>query len=122
MPHHWIALGQAGRLFRLARAEHCREALFIGTLLRPPLWQIRLDWQTLRLMPRIARLFRGGDDRLLSGVASLFEEGGLRVIGLDDVAPEILAPQGVLGRYRPAAARQRGYCPCAESDRGTGAV
>jgi UDP-2,3-diacylglucosamine hydrolase len=100
--HHWIALGQAGRLFRLARAEHCREALFIGTLLRPPLWQIRLDWQTLRLMPRIARLFRGGDDRLLSGMANLFEEGGLRVIGLDDVAPEILAPQGVFGRYRPA--------------------
>ena len=62
--HHWIAIGQAGRLFRLARAEHCREALFIGTLLRPPLWQIRLDWQTLRLMPRVARFFRGGDDRL----------------------------------------------------------
>ncbi len=99
--HHWIAIGQAGRLFRLARAEHCREALFIGTLLRPPLWQIRLDWQTVRLMPRIARLLRGGDDRLLSGVASLFEEGGLRIVGLDDVAPEILVPEGVLGRYRP---------------------
>ena len=99
--HHWIAIGQAGRLFRLARAEHCREALFIGTLLRPPLWQIRLDWQTLRLMPRVARFFRGGDDRLLSGVASLLEEGGLRIIGLDDVAPEILVPHGVLGHYQP---------------------
>ena len=81
--HHWIAIGQVGRLFRLAHAENCREALFIGTLLRPPLTQIRLDWQTLRLMPRIARFFRGGDDRLLSGVASLFEEGGLRIIGLE---------------------------------------
>ena len=100
--HHWIALGQVGRLFRLARAEHCREALFIGTLLRPPLSQIRLDWQTLRLMPRIARYFRGGDDRLLSGIASLFEEGGLRIVGLGEVAPEILVPQGVLGRYEPS--------------------
>ncbi len=102
-PHHWIAIGQAGRLFRLARAEHCREALFIGTLLRPPLSQIRLDWQTLRLMPRVVRFFRGGDDRLLSGVASLFEEGGLRIIGLREVAPEILVPEGVLGRYQPSA-------------------
>jgi len=101
--HHWIAIGQVGRLFRLARAEHCREALFIGTLLRPPLWSIRLDWQTLRLMPRVARFFRGGDDRLLSGVASLFEEGGMRIIGLDEVAPEILVPEGVLGRYQPTA-------------------
>ena len=63
--HHWIAIGQAGRFFRLARAEQCRDVLFIGTLLRPPLTQLRLDWQTIRLMPRIARSFRGGDDRLL---------------------------------------------------------
>ncbi len=100
--HHWIAIGQAGRLFRLARAEHCREALFIGTLLRPSLSQVRLDWQTLRLMPRIIRFFRGGDDRLLSGVASVLEEGGLHVIGLHEVAPEILVPEGVLGRYQPS--------------------
>ena len=36
--HHWIAIGQAGRFFRLARAEGCREVLFIGTLLRPPIY------------------------------------------------------------------------------------
>jgi UDP-2,3-diacylglucosamine hydrolase len=102
-PHHWIALGQAGRLFRLAHAEHCREALLIGTLLRPPLTQIRFDWQTLRLLPRVLPFFRGGDDRLLSGVASLFEERGLRIIGLHDVAPEVLVPRGVLGHFQPAA-------------------
>jgi len=99
--HHWIAIGQVGRLFRLARAEQCREALLIGTLLRPSLSQIRLDWQTLRLMPRIARSFRGGDDKLLSGIAGLVEEGGLHIIGLGDVAPEILVPKGVLGRQQP---------------------
>lgn len=100
--HHWIAIGQAGRFFRLARAEHCREVLFIGTLLRPALTQIRLDWQTIRLLPRAIRFFRGGDDRLLSGVASVAEAGGLRVIGVQDVAPEILVPQGVLGRCQPS--------------------
>src|ERR1700722_2130385 len=56
-PHLWIAIGQAGRLFRLARAEHCREGVFIGTLLRPALTQIRLEWQNIRLMPRIRRDF-----------------------------------------------------------------
>jgi len=100
--HHWIALGQAGRLIRLANAEHCREAVFIGTVLRPPLAKIRLDWRTLRALPRIARFFSGGDDRLLSRVANLFEEGGLRIIGLHEVAPEIFVPAGVLGGYRPS--------------------
>jgi DUF1009 family protein len=101
--HHWIAVGQVGRFFRLAQAEHCRDVLFIGALLRPPLTQLRLDWQTIRLMPRIVGYFRGGDDRLLSGVASVAESGGLRVIGLHDVAPEIFVPEGVLGRCQPSA-------------------
>src|ERR1700733_9010494 len=97
--HHWIAIGQAGRFFRLTRSEHCRDVLFIGTLLRPPLTQIRLDWRSIRLMPRVVRFFRGGDDRLLSGLARMMEEeGGLRIVGIKDAAPEIIVPSGVLGR------------------------
>jgi UDP-2,3-diacylglucosamine hydrolase len=99
--HHWIAIGQAGRFFRLARTEHCRDVLFIGTVLRPPLSALRLDWQTIKLMPRVMRFFRGGDDKLLSGVAGVAETGGLRVVGVKDVAPEIFVPQGVLGRHAP---------------------
>jgi UDP-2,3-diacylglucosamine hydrolase len=100
--HHWVVLGQIGRFFRIAHAESCREAVFIGTLLRPPLREIRLDWQSIRLLPRLFRMFRGGDDRLLSGIASLLAEGGLRVIGLEEVAPDIIVPDGVLGRYQPS--------------------
>jgi len=100
--HYWIAIGQAGRFFRLAKAENCREVLFIGTLLRPPITQLRLDWQTIRLMPRVIRAFRGGDDKLLSGIASLAESGGLRVVGVKDVAPEVFVPEGVLSRRQPS--------------------
>jgi len=101
--HDWVALGQAGRLVRVINAHHCREAVFIGTVLRPPLSQIRLDWQTLRLLPRLARLFRGGDDRLLSGIAGLLEEAGLRIVGLQEIAPEVFVPAGVLAGYQPSA-------------------
>jgi UDP-2,3-diacylglucosamine hydrolase len=100
--HHWIALGQAGRFFRLAKAENCRELLFIGTVLRPPLTALRLDWHTIKLMPRVIRFFRGGDDTLLSGVAGVAESGGLRVVGVKDVAPELFVPEGVLGQRQPS--------------------
>jgi DUF1009 family protein len=105
-PHHWIAIGQAGRFFRLAKAENCREVLFIGTVLRPPITSLRLDWQTIRLMPRVIRFFRGGDDKLLTGVAGVAESGGLRVVGLKDVAPELFVPEGVLGRQHPSSRDQ----------------
>src|SRR5580658_520056 len=94
--HHWIPIGQAGRFFRLAKAENCSEVLFIGTLLRPPIMQLRLDWRTIKAMPALVRAYRGGDDRLISGVAKIAESGGLRVVGVKDVAPEVFVPEGVL--------------------------
>jgi UDP-2,3-diacylglucosamine hydrolase len=99
--HRWIALGQLGRLLRLARLEGCREAVFIGSLLRPPLGRIRLDWSTIYALPRIFRAFRGGDDQLLKGIAAIVEQGGLRIVGLEAVAPEIFVPEGSLTHRRP---------------------
>ena len=101
-PHHWIALGQFGRMRRLAAAEHCRDVVFIGNLIRPSLREIRLDWETVRLMPRVARLFRGGDDRLLSGIGRIFEEHGFRLLGAHELAPEILVPEGLVGKRAPS--------------------
>jgi UDP-2,3-diacylglucosamine hydrolase len=100
--HHWISIGQAGHFFRLARAENCRELLFIGTVLRPHITQLRLDWETIRAMPGLVRAYRGGDDKLISGVAKIAERGGLRVVGVKDVAPEILVAEGVFGRHQPS--------------------
>jgi DUF1009 family protein len=101
-PHHWTALGRFGWFCRVARAEGCRDVVFIGSLVRPAIWQLRPDLKTFRLLPRIFRLFRGGDDYLLSGIASIFEEHGFRLLGAHEVAPEILMPEGVLGRERPS--------------------
>ena len=103
-PHHWSALGQFGRLCADVRAEGCRDMVFIGTLTRPPLWRLRFDFGTLRALPRILAAYRGGDNHLLSGVAAAFEQEGFRVVGAHEVAPEILVPEGALGRRRPSKA------------------
>jgi UDP-2,3-diacylglucosamine hydrolase len=100
-PHYWAAIGQFGAFCRLARREDCRDVVFIGSMVRPAIWQIRPDFKTLRLLPRIFGMFRGGDDHLLKGVAAIFEEHGFRLVGAHAVAPEILMPEGVLGHERP---------------------
>lgn len=102
-PHHWVALGQVGRLTRLIRAEGCGDIVFIGGLVRPALSEIRLDWGTLRAIPEIAKALRGGDDHLLTGVSRIFERHGFRVVGIQDVAPELLMPEGSITRRTPDA-------------------
>ena len=102
-PHHWIAPVQAGRFLRHARAEGCRDVVFIGTAVRPPFRALRLDWATLRVLPAVWRSYRGGDDHLLSGVARMFEQHGFRIVGAHEVAPEILMPAGPIGSLAPGA-------------------
>jgi hypothetical protein len=96
--HHWISIGQLGRAIKLFRAEGCRDLVFIGTLVRPALSEIRLDWGTLRVISRVWASFRGGDDHLLSGIGRIFEQEGFRMVGLRDLTPDLLVPEGCLTR------------------------
>ena len=99
--HHWISVGQFGKATKLFRAEDCRDLVFIGTLVRPALSELRLDWGTLRVIGHLLTAFRGGDDHLLSGVGRILEKDGFRMVGIKDVAPDLLMPEGCLTRAAP---------------------
>jgi UDP-2,3-diacylglucosamine hydrolase len=102
--HHWISVGQLGKAARLLRSEGCREVMFIGSLARPSLSEIRLDWGALRAMGGVVAAFRGGDDHLLSGIGRIFERDGFRMIGIREAAPDLLMPKGCVTRATPDAA------------------
>jgi DUF1009 family protein len=101
-PHHWATgLGRYGWFRRVSGQEGCRDVVFIGSLVRPALSQLRFDFGTLRVLPRIAAAFRGGDNHMLSNFTRILEGHGFRVLAAHDVAPEILVPEGTLGRRVP---------------------
>ena len=104
--HHWISIGELGRATQLFRAEGCRDLVFIGSLVRPALSEIRLDWGTLRALRQVWAAFRGGDNHLLSGIGRILEQDGFRMVGIKDVAPDLLMPEGCLTRAVPDAQAQ----------------
>ena len=101
--HHWISIGQLGKATRLLRSEGCRDLIFIGSLARPALSDIRVDWGALRVMGHVVAAFRGGDDHLLSGIGRIFEQDGFRMVGVKDAAPDLLMPRGCITRAAPDA-------------------
>ena len=104
-PHAWIKLGELRLPLRLLEEHGCREVCIIGQVLRPRLSELELDSVSLRMLPRLARLWVGGDDKLLSGIARILEgDFGLKIVGAHEVAPDILAPAGPMSRRRPSAA------------------
>jgi len=100
--HHWLHVGQIGKFLRLARAEGCRDVVLIGALVRPSIWQVHPDLVGLSYLPAVLKAFRGGDNHLLSNMGKLLEGEGFRLLGAHEVAPQILAPAGTLGRVQPS--------------------
>jgi hypothetical protein len=100
--HHWVHVGQWGKFVRFARAADCRDVVIIGAMVRPSLWRLHLDLKGLTVLSRAIVAFRGGDNHLLSSMGKVLEQDGFRLLGAHEVAPEILMPEGVLGRTQPS--------------------
>jgi DUF1009 family protein len=101
-PHEWIALGQFGRFKRLAQRHGCRDFIWIGGLTRPRIRQLRFDFGTMLMLPDLIRAFRGGDNHLLTTLGAFFERHGFRILAVQDVAPQMLAPDGVMTARAPS--------------------
>lgn len=97
-----LGWGEIGRLYNFLKKTGCKDVLLIGGVSqRPDFTSIFGDFGTLRRLPSIFWALTGGDDSLLTKVIRLFEKEGFRVVGIKDVAPQLLASSGVLGRVQP---------------------
>ncbi len=67
-----------------------------GAMQRPRLDPERFDPRTASLVPRLLRAMQAGDDATLRAVVGLLEDFGFRVIGADEIAPDLVPGAGVL--------------------------
>ena len=91
----WHRLGAGRAILDEILNLGVREVILAGAIRRPGLVSLWPDFWTLRKLLRSKALNRG-DDGLLRFVASLFEGDGIQVVGVPDVAPELLTPTGQL--------------------------
>lgn len=105
--HEIVNLGQVGGILRSLRGAGCRELVIAGALRRPNLLKVRIDHGFFRAIGTVLRLTRGGDDSVLRRIVSFFESEGFEVVGVDQVAPHLLAGIGALGRIEPRPEHQR---------------
>ncbi|WP_108257610.1 UDP-2,3-diacylglucosamine diphosphatase LpxI [Mangrovicoccus ximenensis] len=94
-----------GALFRGLRAHGVEEVAMAGILHRPDFDPRRFDLKTLRLVPRIFRGLKAGDDALLRLVIAIFEENGFRIRGAHEFLPDFVAPKGPMTRSAPSASQ-----------------
>ena len=101
-PHAIAASGELGKVMELLRKAGCGEVTFAGRVPRPKLSELKLDAKGALALPRILSAARQGDDALMRSILEVFEKGGFRVIGAEEAAAGLLAPEGCFGRIEPS--------------------
>jgi UDP-2,3-diacylglucosamine hydrolase len=70
--------------------------VFAGAVTRPRLDPSLFDPATAQMVPRLLAAMAGGDDAALREAIAIFEEVGLTVAGVPDVAPDLVPGPAVL--------------------------
>lgn len=101
-PHEVLKWGQIGRMQSLFAKHRVTEIVLIGNIrVRPDFSKFKLDLGAIRIMPKVLGMLANGDNDLLSGVVKLLGELGYTVVGAHEIAPELVASVGLLGRRAP---------------------
>ncbi|MEC9343544.1 MAG: DUF1009 domain-containing protein, partial [Pseudomonadota bacterium] len=103
-PGHTLSWGQIGRLFRLLDELGIKQAVFAGGVRkRPEITTLKLDWGGVKALPQALVFMLGGDNTVLSGTIRLFEKHDVTVVGVHEIAPQLLARAGTMVGRKPSA-------------------
>lgn len=104
MPHAWVRLGAAGRTIKILKIAGVRELVLAGPIKRPGMVAVLPDLWAIRFLIRTGAGGLGDDGLLSAIIRALETEEGFRVVGVDDILPEIIAGEGIIGAHAPDAA------------------
>ncbi|VBB69435.1 UDP-2,3-diacylglucosamine pyrophosphatase [invertebrate metagenome] len=100
VPHAWVRLGAVQHGLKLLRRAGVHEVVMTGAVRRPSLWELRPDRCTMAFLARIG-LKTLGDDGVLKAVIQELEAEGFRIVGVEDVVEDLIAPVGLYGELTP---------------------
>lgn len=96
------------------RARGIERVCLAGAMRRPVIDPARIDAATAPLVPRLAARIGQGDGALLDEVLAIFDEAGLAPVAAQDIVPDLLPPEGVMGQVAPDEAARRDAARAAE--------
>lgn len=89
-------LEHLGTLLRDLKAREITDICLCGAIERPAIDPSAIDVATMPLVPIMMQAMGSGDDAALRAVIEIFETQGFRIRAAHELAPDILAPEGVL--------------------------
>lgn len=100
-----LTFGQVGKLFKILTENNVDRVIFAGGITkRPDYKKLKLDFLTIKEMPRLLKIVFGGDNSVLTKISTYFETRNIKVVGSHEIVPNLLAPSGVItGKFSKRA-------------------
>ena len=100
VPHKWARLGGAGAAEKILKEAGVEEIVLAGWVRRPSVTDLVPDFRVAKVL--LSAAMHGlGDDGLLGLAVQEGEKTGFRFVGAHTILPDLLAPEGRLGRKAP---------------------
>jgi DUF1009 family protein len=103
-PHTDASWAEVGKTVKAFKSAGVTDIVLVGRMVRPRFATAKPDFGFLRALPSVLKVFRaGGDDAVLRAVITMFENRGLKIWGVGDIAPELLVGDGTMTDLRPSS-------------------
>ena len=101
VPHIFARMGEIGKIQKAFKQHNVHEIVLAGNIKRPSLKELAPDFEGVKILAKLA-IKKMGDDSLFRAVISVIEERGFKLVGIEDVVPEMMFSDGLYGKVKPS--------------------
>ena len=102
VPHIFARIGEIGKITKALKQNDVREVVLAGGIKRPSLKELMPDFEGVKLLAKLS-IKKMGDDSLFRAVVAEVEERGFKLVGIEDVVPEMMFSEGLYGKTKPSS-------------------
>ena len=100
-PHSFARIGEAGKIIKAFKQNNVLEIVLAGGIKRPSFKEMIPDWEGMKIAAKLA-VKKMSDDSLFRAVMDEIESRGFKVVGIEEVVPEMMFAEGIYGKVKPS--------------------
>jgi len=100
-PHCFAKIAEAGKMIKAFRNQNISNIVLAGGIKRPSLKELIPDWEGMKIITKLT-LKKMSDDNLFRAVINEIENLGFKILGIEEVVPEMMFYEGIYGKVKPS--------------------
>ena len=100
--HIFAKIGEAGKMLKALAKNNVQDIVLAGGIKRPSFKEMIPDWEGAKIIARLA-IKKMSDDNMFRAVIDEIERHGYKVVGIEEVVPDMMFSEGIYGKTRPTA-------------------